>query len=202
VPSLCSTSNLNCSAAPAGTETVSRPLPVEGMVTGPIAPLKVVAQLPNSATLPESMMTSVLANVGVPPTLKLTGINVDVLTLKGAAFEVVPCVTVTVAAPATSAGTTAVICPLLQLVTVAGSVVEPTLKFTVPAVAPKLAPLMVTAAPGLATRGVTLPMEGGTAPAETQMETLLCGSVKLVTGLLLPAVPVTAIPTPPMVCAR
>jgi hypothetical protein len=104
-----------------------------------------------------------------------------------------------VAEPAVSAGTNAVVCPLLQLVTVADRVVEPMVKLTVPAVAPKPVPLMVTAAPGLATRGVMLPIEGSTMPAETHMETLRCGSFKLVTGLLLPAVPVTVIPIPPMV---
>jgi hypothetical protein len=120
------------------------------------------------------MTTSVLASVGTPLTLKFTGISADVLTVNGAALEVtVPVVTVNCAGPVANAGTTAVICPSLQLVTVAGRVVEPAVKLIVPGVAPKPAPPIVIVAPGFATRGVTLPMDGARLWLESQIETLL-----------------------------
>jgi hypothetical protein len=88
-PSLWRTKNLNSTLAPPGTETVSSPLPAAGIGTGPTAPFQLVAQFPNSATPPESMRTSELANAGVPLMLKLTGINADVLTLNGTASDVI-----------------------------------------------------------------------------------------------------------------
>jgi hypothetical protein len=129
------------------------------------------------------MRTSELANIGVSVMLKFTGINADVLTISGTAADVaVPCVTVTMPAPPGSAGTIATICPSLHPLTLAAKVFDPTVMVTVPGVVPNPVPAIDTVAPGFATRGVTLPIEGGLAAAEAQIETLRCGKVKLSTA--------------------
>lgn len=105
--------------------------------TGPMAPFHVVAPLPNSSTFPVSIRTSEVASVGVPLRLRLTGISVSVFTLNGAEMDVAgPCVPVIVAGPAGSAGTVAMIWPLLQLLVTEDNIVEPKVKLTVPASVP------------------------------------------------------------------
>jgi hypothetical protein len=149
------------------------------------------------------MSTSEVAKAGMPLTLKLTGINAEVLTVNGAGADVpTPFTTATTPVPPGSAGTIAVICPSLQLVVVADKVVESTVMLTVPAVAPNPAPVMDTVAPGFATRGVTVPIEGDPPLAETQIDTLRWGRMKFATALLPPIEPVTTISVPPIVRDR
>src|SRR5713226_6054177 len=70
--------------------------------------------------------------------------------------------------------------------------------FTLPAVAPKLRPAIVTLTPDWPLVGPIEPASGGAEPSvNCQTETVCAGSVKLVTGLLPPDPEVTVIERPP-----
>ena len=70
------------------------PPPVEEIGTGPNAPSKIFALLLSSTPFPVSTCSSMLASVGMLLTQIPTGMNLEVLTAKGVALNVIPAVTV------------------------------------------------------------------------------------------------------------